>query len=368
MMQRRVRQKHAEIAIEWRNVIGNQGLLASSQQVDRSLRAEQQLARGIVHLAELLRRADIGNHYGKRLLDAPLALAQSSHRFSVGGVARKMKSAQALDGNYSAKLQAHNRLGDRIGSLDPLPFRIPQLNLRPAFPTGVRLRVEAPVERIFILRAAGWAHRKRGHRGERTVVRNIAHDGEAWAAVGAVDERIAITAVGGIEHLAQAVGADGDIGRDKRAYRFATMSRDNAELTVAVAGNFADCYIRNACEWRRFRRQVRKEVIHCHRRTLHLDANSRRGVTDAARQLPLSGKAIDIWPEADTLHDSGDFDGLPHQHECSRRQEYLISIYRWSAFSRCAAIDRRRAYPQCVLCPKSIESRPAQDASQSRFR
>ena len=77
----------------------------------------------------------------------------------------------------------------------------------PQHRAGVGLGVEAAVGRVLVLGAAGGAHGKAGHRGQRPVVGDAAHDREARPAVGAVDERVAVAAVGGVEQLAQAVRA-----------------------------------------------------------------------------------------------------------------------------------------------------------------
>src|SRR5271157_5031161 len=120
MVQRRVRQKHSQIAIERRNIIANRRFLAPSQQDDRPLRAEQQLLHGIVHFAEQFSNAEIRNHYGERLLDALLALAQGPYCVLVGGVASKVETSQALDADHVSLLQARNGFSDRIARLDGL--------------------------------------------------------------------------------------------------------------------------------------------------------------------------------------------------------------------------------------------------------
>jgi len=83
--------------------------------------------------------------------------------------------------------------------------------------TGVGLSVEAPVERVAVFGLAVRAHGKDAHCRLIAVVGHVQHDGEAWAAVSAVDERIAITSVGWGEEFAQAIVAGAGIGRDERA-------------------------------------------------------------------------------------------------------------------------------------------------------
>ena len=84
---------------------------------------------------------------------------------------------------------------------------------------------------IVVLRLAGGAHFEARHRGLRAVVGNAARDGEARAAVGAVEEGIAVAAVARIEQLAQAVRAGGCVGGN--------AGRD---LTVRLAGGDAEVY------------------------------------------------------------------------------------------------------------------------------
>ena len=100
---------------------------------------------------------------------------------------------------------------------------------------------------------------------------------------------IAIAPVGRIEHLAQAVVADGDVRRDQRLYRLAAMCGDDLEVMVPVAGNLTNtdvCYTRE--RWR-FSRQMREKVVHRALRTLNLNADAGGGVADASSQLPLAG-------------------------------------------------------------------------------
>ena len=61
---------------------------------------------------------------------------------------------------------------------------------------------------IVIFGLAVRAHAEGGHGGVGAVVRNGRDNAVTGAAVGAVDKRIAITAVGGIKQFGQAIGAD----------------------------------------------------------------------------------------------------------------------------------------------------------------
>src|SRR5208282_5668912 len=104
------------------------------------------------------------------------------------------------------------------------------------------------------------------------------------------------------------------------------MGGDDLELAVAIAGNCADGDFGDARERRSFYRQTREEIVHRRGRALHLDGDSACAVADAANQLPLASEPVDVRAEADTLHDPGDFDGLPYQHDSTLWQDIL---FRW---------------------------------------
>ncbi len=85
--------------------------------------------------------------------------------------------------------------------------------------TGDRLGVETPVGRIFVLGPALGAHRKAGHRRPRSIVGQPLDDRPARAAVRAIRERITVASLGRVLDFGQALGAGGQIGRDRRPWR-----------------------------------------------------------------------------------------------------------------------------------------------------
>ena len=54
-------------------------------------------------------------------------------------------------------------------------------------------------------------HLELSHSRIVSIIRYILNNGEAWPTVGAVDERIQVTTVVGIEQLPEAISACGDI-------------------------------------------------------------------------------------------------------------------------------------------------------------
>src|SRR5260370_16576106 len=75
--------------------------------------------------------------------------------------------------------------------------------------------MKSPVQRIAIFANALETHREARHGGERAVVRHTSHNCEARAAVGAVVERVAKTAIGAAKNLPHTIVAGGDVRCDQ---------------------------------------------------------------------------------------------------------------------------------------------------------
>ena len=167
-----------------------------------------------------------------------------------------MESAQALDGDdATAGQQLNAALDDSVAGLacgadgrcrGRIPARIAvhslaPRNMRSAIKTGIGLRVKPPIERVGILCGAGGAHGKAIHRGGRSVIGQRANDGKARSAIGAVDKGIVKASVGGVEQLAQAVVARGDVGRDERRVGSLILRRHNAKALLVSGVPVAGC-------------------------------------------------------------------------------------------------------------------------------
>lgn len=196
------------------------------------------------------------HHNGKWLVAATLATAQLAHRLFVGGIAGQVESAQTLDGDDAAASQQLDAVfDDGIAGLarradgrcrvdrrrHNAAIRLAPRNVRPAFKAGIGLRVKAPIEWVGILCSAGGAHGKAIHRGCRSVIGQRADDGKARSAIGAVDKGIVKTSVGGVEQLAQAVIARGDVGRDERRVGGLILRRHNAKALLVSGVPVAGC-------------------------------------------------------------------------------------------------------------------------------
>ena len=217
------------------------------QQHNGTNTASQQVALNTIDMTQTLGVGKTAHHNGKWFVAAAFATAQFAHRLFVGGVACQVESAQALDGDDAAAGQQLNAaLDDSVAGLacgtdgrcrGRIPARIAvhslaPRNMRPALKAGIGLRMKAPVERVSILCGAGGAHRKVIHRRGRSVIGQRADDGKARPAVGAVDKRIVIAPIGGVEQLTQAIVTGGDIGRNERGVSGLILRCHNAKALL----------------------------------------------------------------------------------------------------------------------------------------
>ncbi len=98
--------------------------------------------------------------------------------------------------------------------------------------------MKAAIGGIGVFPPAGIAHGECSHGGVGPVVRNIANDGVTRPAVGAVGERIAVAAVGGIGEVAEAIRASGYVGRDQDEFTIAGEALADNEGAAANRRDF----------------------------------------------------------------------------------------------------------------------------------
>ena len=111
VVQRRVRQHDAELAVARRGGVRDGGAAAAGQQHDRAGRAGQQGRGRVVDLGQLPRRGQVGGHDRERLVLAVLARPQRGDGLLAGGVGGQVVAAQALDGEDPA---AAEEFGGRL--------------------------------------------------------------------------------------------------------------------------------------------------------------------------------------------------------------------------------------------------------------
>src|SRR6516225_5305088 len=92
---------------------------------------------------------------------------------------------------------------------------VPQLHVRPALRTGIRLSVEPAVAWVLVFGPARGAHREAFHRRPRPIVRQGLDNAETGTTVCAVRERIPVAAVARIEDLLQALRAGAKVRQNQ---------------------------------------------------------------------------------------------------------------------------------------------------------
>ena len=181
--------------------------------------------------------------------------------------------------------------------------------MRPAIKAGIGLRVKATVERIGILRGTLGAHGKTVHRGCRSVIRQRSDDGKAWAAVSAVDKGVVIASVGGIEQLAQAIVAGGNIGRDERGVRGLILRRHNAKALLVGGIPTVGCQVHNldmlyaGCRRCMLRKRGNKSIERTGQ-SMRFDMHAVARVEHPSANAMRHGLAIHKRPHANALHNA----------------------------------------------------------------
>ena len=186
---------------------------------------------------------------------AAFAAAKASHRGGTGRIAGEVKPANSPDRDNPARRDrasgGANRVGLGRGLISVINVRIEDAKGGAAIRTRVRLGMEAAIGDGFVLATALGAHREARHRGSRPVVGNVARDREARPAIGAVGERIPITAAGRIENFGQAIAANRDIGRNRKPALRTTPALDYFETFEMLGWNrFANDALDSRGWWR----------------------------------------------------------------------------------------------------------------------
>ena len=246
-----------------------------------------------------------------------------------------MIAAESLDGDDRALAEQPRggryrvRLARRRG--DRAAIGLDQPNGGPAGGTRVRLSVKSAIAGIVVLGAAGRAHRELAHRRPRAVIRHALDDREPRPAVGAVDERVPVAAVAGVEQLRQAVVAGRAVGGDQRV-GLAPGRRFYDPKTALTRNRDRRGFDRSHVGKRRgLGAQAGEEAPDAIGVTLDLELDAALVVQHPAREIELLGEPEDERPEADALHRAGDPHGDPpsgakrgrHRHSCGRRLNSL---------------------------------------------
>ena len=249
-----------------------------------------------------------------------------------------MKAADPFDGydlagNQSIDAGCHGIVRGNLCAVCPH-----QPNPRPAHPARIRLRMEAPVQRIVVFPLALRAHGKRCHRGLRPVIRNAPRDGEARPAVGAVQKRIAIAPVLGVKELPQAIRARSRIRRNPGAHTAQHLAGNDPKTRISDKGQLAHRDRVDPRQRRRLGAQPGEKRLHTLLGPFDLNGQPIGIVADKPRQPLLQGQMIDKRTKPHPLHHSA-------YHECyaSLQQRFVRFSFWWGFAGQVTASHRKPA-------------------------
>src|SRR6218665_1946905 len=141
------------------------------------------------------RRFQGRRHDGKRLGIAAFAATQQVDSRTIPSIGGEMKTANTFDRHDLARSQSLNDRRHGSITLFYITCGPRQGELWTTGGAGIWLCMEATIARVFILAQAMGAHREARHGGLGAIIGQCADQGKARAAVGAIDERIAITPI-----------------------------------------------------------------------------------------------------------------------------------------------------------------------------
>ncbi len=275
---------------------------------------------GVAHLGEAAGSVEVRDHDGERLVGTVLALPEALDRGIVGRVTGEVVATESLDRDRSAGADRRQRRREGVG----IPRRrvvgecAARVQHRPALVTADRLGVVPAVGRVAILGRAGVAHVECRHRGVRPVVREIADDREARAAVRAGDEGVAEPTVVRVVHLGDAVVADRRVGRDQGSAAGHAATLDDPETSFVGGRARRSRHRFDPREWRCLGDEAPGELVDARLRSRHLDEHAGRVVADEPVEAGLGRQTVHERPEPDTLHDPRHLDpltiGAPRHH------------------------------------------------------
>ena len=159
-------------------------------------------------------RWQVGHHHSEWFFAASLSPAQFLHCGWIRCITGQMESTDALTA-IMPPLRTRSRSGfQSILAVHLLARKRQIMNVRAACGAGNRLSMEAAIPGIEVFLSAFAAHGEPCHCREWSVVRKVANNGEAWTALCAVDERVAVPSILRVD-LRVAIHAQSQVGGDR---------------------------------------------------------------------------------------------------------------------------------------------------------
>src|ERR1700734_453066 len=135
--------------------------------------------------------------------------------------------------------------------------------------------MKAPVFGVLILRLARGAHSEVRHGGRDAVIRYIADDGVARAAMGAIGEWIAVAAIRRVAKIAPASVARASVGGDQRKFAGLVVAAKNGKARAPLYFDFGDRDLGDFRELRRFFFQGLEKVFNFRSAAFDFDSYAR---------------------------------------------------------------------------------------------
>jgi hypothetical protein len=251
----------------------------------------------------------VGRQHGQGLVGPTLAFPQTAHGCLVASVAQQMIAAHAFRRDDGPGAQGGHASGQgRLVAADIVLAGPAENQARAADGASQRLGVIAAIQGVFVLRAALGTERKAGHGGIRPVIGQGVDDRVTRPALGAVDERIAVAAFGGVLQLGQAIVADEMIRRDMHMGAVIGFAGFDDEGLETLELRRTDARRIGLRQGRRAFRNGAREGGQIFRRAFQMDFHLAAPVAHPASQLQFVRETRDEGAESHALHSTGDGD------------------------------------------------------------
>ncbi len=203
---------------------------------------------------------------------------------------------------HRARQRRFMRHGWSVGRINRPPFET-----RPAPRTRIRLRVITAALGIVVFRLTLRAEMKCAHRSIGAIVRQRGDDAEPRSAVRAIDERIAIPAVGKIEQFRAAIRARRKVGQHQCGFVTAGFAVANLESDFAAPNIEPRCLaVFNATARWPLTFQLPLKILQRRRATLGFDQHALRRVFHPPSQFQFPRQPAHEGTKANALHRAGD--------------------------------------------------------------
>ncbi len=279
----------------------------TAEQGDGSLRGAEQAFLEGRDAADGLDGIERGKHEGERLFLAVLAAAQAVDGDIVAGVHQEMEPTQALGGDDETAPDGFGggAQGVIAGGQDEAGGT-PELETGAASGTGVGLGMETAVAGVVEFGLAQRTEWEAVHGSVGAVVREGLDDAEAWAAMGAIGEGIAETAIGRIEDFAQAIGTGGDVGQHESGRLTGGVAGADDKALAAEGIEPGSFEALDGTEGRLPGFEAKQESIERAGVALGFEEDALWGIVDPAGEGEFGGEAKNEGTKADALNGAAD--------------------------------------------------------------